>query len=89
MLDWLRKKFTPVPKTVYFIVAENFPQATYWAERYLDPDKHLYCYVGSPEQIRGRAISPNQVMYVGTFYLRDDLEEIADVVTMASRLPVL
>jgi len=98
MLDKLRNWFwfrgtskTPEEPELILVIGGTYRQAKQCVEqmtRHYDPSKYIFRAVANARDIRGYNLRPNNVIYVGTFYNRPDLEEIATTVAVSSRLPL-
>ena len=87
----LDKIFRRKPKAVEreaptAVVAGSYAQAKSYAN-WIELKPREWFYVRGPEDLRGYQFRPGQIHFVGTFYDRLDLEEIAVNAAIATRLP--
>jgi hypothetical protein len=64
-----------------FIIAGNYAEYAYWIKRkILSPSVHVY--VTNPDTLRG--VQNPHGWFIGTWYDRDDMEEIFEVLLRAT-----
>jgi hypothetical protein len=85
-----RKTKDTTPDGPIVVVAGEYRQARIYITDVLGfspSDRRAWLYVSTPDDLRGIQVRPGQVHYVGTFWERKDLEEIATNALIATRLP--